>query len=430
STAASANAPGPDVVIVAAARLTCELAPSATTPLAPKPVAEETPVVTVVGPVALMTPPRSATRPDAPAPPVEIDTPEMVVVPPVEATKPSASAPCVEILVPVKPALVPESSVNTPMAPRPVVATEPPVTVVAPPLLVKTPNASEPVVTMVESVSFNAPPPTVAMPFVPLYTPGEPNPVVGSAVPVVATVTPESVSWDPVPASATPPEALPYVEILVPVKLALVPESSVNTPMARRPVVVTEPPVTVVTPPLLVKTPNASEPVVTMVESVSFNAPPAPPTVVRSVVHARGAEPGRGASFSRGRNGDAGKRELGPRSSQRHATRAVAVRRDPRSRETGARSRVFSQYAKGAQARGGHRAASDRGCAAAVGENPERIGAGREDGGVSQLHRAAARAIVGAVGEEAVAQILSAARRDAGACRCQRCAQAGHNQAG
>ena len=174
STAASANAPGPDVVIVAAASLTCELAPSATTP---KPVAEETPpdVVTAVGPVALMSPPRNATRPDAPAPPVEIDTPEMVVVPPVEVTRPCVSSPCVEILVPVKLALVPVSSVNTPMARRPVVVTEPPVTVVAPPLLVKTPNASEPVVTMVKSVSFNAPPPT--MPFVPLYTPGEPRPV-------------------------------------------------------------------------------------------------------------------------------------------------------------------------------------------------------------------------------------------------------------
>ena len=58
------------VVIVADARLTFAPAPSATTPLAPKPVAGDTPpaVVTVVEPVALITPPRLATTPLAPAP--------------------------------------------------------------------------------------------------------------------------------------------------------------------------------------------------------------------------------------------------------------------------------------------------------------------------------------------------------------------------
>ncbi len=66
----SAKPPGPDVVIVAAPSLTFAPAPSATTPLAPKPVAGETPpdVVTEVEPAALMTPPRLATIPLAPAP--------------------------------------------------------------------------------------------------------------------------------------------------------------------------------------------------------------------------------------------------------------------------------------------------------------------------------------------------------------------------
>ena len=62
SLAKSPVAPAPEVVMVVEAKLICDPAPSALTPKAPRPVAEETPppVVIVTGPVAVTAPPKVA----------------------------------------------------------------------------------------------------------------------------------------------------------------------------------------------------------------------------------------------------------------------------------------------------------------------------------------------------------------------------------
>ncbi len=136
SLATNPYAPGPDVVIVADARLTLAPAPSATTPFAPKPVAGNTPpeVATEIGPVALTTPPRLATTPLAPAPWV------------------------VNAFDPLRLTVDPAPVTNNACASWPEVVTEPPIIVVTPPLLVTMPSALEPVVRIVVSVSFIAPP--------------------------------------------------------------------------------------------------------------------------------------------------------------------------------------------------------------------------------------------------------------------------------
>ncbi len=123
--------------------------PSATTPLAPNPVAGDSPpdVVTLVKPVEMMTPPRLATRPFAPAP-------------------------CVaKVFVPLRLVCEPEPLTTSACASCPEVATELPLRLVTPPFAVMTPSEPAPEASTATLESVTVPPPMYEVPEpVPLNT--------------------------------------------------------------------------------------------------------------------------------------------------------------------------------------------------------------------------------------------------------------------